>query len=415
MVLKSQHIRQVPKFKKGEQLLQNQQLPIQLLVDGQGTVFVNLNEIKPFSIILSTDTNPKSTGHGFELTIDESSAIFYQWDNGDRKKISCDLNVESALDKDNNCIYWLSLNTHNPERNLRYGKGEMRFKTQLTKVSILDQDEFKWIHNIKYVIFLGSINQESVQIWRDPVTIEPAIIVISNDEITMEFVANYEFTISANLTPECQKLYANIAGKEFILDTDDFPNFSEAIKRSINNPNGWCYKKLKEKSEEFGKKDEAATYLRITLGINQGDSPGVPYVMEIWPGGHYSPIHNHARANAIIRVLHGEIVVSLYSMLSLVATHQKPFSEQRLKQGEITWIAPELNQTHKLYNPNGKDSPCITIQCYLYSDKDNSHYEYFDYINNDGTEICQFDPVSDMDFLEFKNLMKEEWHNLHNI
>jgi predicted metal-dependent enzyme (double-stranded beta helix superfamily) len=273
----------------------------------------------------------------------------------------------------------------------------------------------KWIHNIKYVFFLGSINKKSVQIWRDPVTIEPPIIVISSDEITMEMIANYKFAISANLTSECQKLYANVAGKEFILDTDDFPKFSEAIKRSINNPDGWCYKKLKEKSEEFGKKDEAATYLRITLGINQGDSPGVPYVMEIWPGGHYSPIHNHARANAIIRVLYGEIIVSLYSMLSLVEIHQKPFSEQRLKQGEITWIAPELNQTHKLYNPNGKDSPCITIQCYLYNEKDNSHYEYFDYINNDGTEICQFDPVSDMDFLEFKKLMKEEWHNLHNI
>lgn len=45
-----------------------------------------------------------------------------------------------------------------------------------------------------------------------------------------------------------------------------------------------------------------ATYLRITLGQSLGNSPGQPYVVEIWPPGHYSSIHDHGDACAVIKV-----------------------------------------------------------------------------------------------------------------
>ena len=73
------------------------------------------------------------------------------------------------------------------------------------------------------------------------------------------------------------------------------------------------------------------------------------------------------------------------------------------------WITPALNQTHILINVY--EETCMTIPCYLYSIIDNRHYEYFDYITNDGKEIEAFDPNSDMAFLDFKKLMKEEWNN----
>ena len=75
---------------------------------------------------------------------------------------------------------------------------------------------------------------------------------------------------------------------------------------------------LKEKSTEFNpsKPNIKETYLRITLGQNSGESPGIPYVLEIWPSEHYSPIHSHAATDAIIRVLHGEINVKLFPFLS---------------------------------------------------------------------------------------------------
>jgi predicted metal-dependent enzyme (double-stranded beta helix superfamily) len=174
---------------------------------------------------------------------------------------------------------------------------------------------------------------------------------------------------------------------------------------------GWCNKILKEKANEFGQPNPDMTYLRITMGVNQGDSPGVPFVMEIWPPGHYSPVHNHAGANAVIRVLHGEITVNLYPMLSKY--HLQPFGVAKFGKDDVTWISPDLNQTHQLRNTNVAGPTCITIQCYMYGEGNTQHYSYFDYLNSQGQEE-QFDPNSDMDYLPFKELMKREWITMYN-
>jgi hypothetical protein len=158
-------------------------------------------------------------------------------------------------------------------------------------------------------------------------------------------------TVPASLTPTCQKLYDNVAGARFVLDTPDFPDFSAAIKASIlDEENGWCAQVLKKKADEFGKPDPQMTYLRITLGTNQGESPGIPFVMEIWPSGNYSPVHNHGGSDAVIRVLHGEITVSLYAFLAPEQT--VPFATKTFVKEDVTWISPRLNQVHKLHNLN---------------------------------------------------------------
>ena len=54
---------------------------------------------------------------------------------------------------------------------------------------------------------------------------------------------------------------------------------------------------------------------------------------------------------------------------------------------------------------------CITIQCYMYDNEDTTHYDYFDYLDDNGN-ILQYEPDSDMDFISFKNKMKEEWNSL---
>jgi predicted metal-dependent enzyme (double-stranded beta helix superfamily) len=213
----------------------------------------------------------------------------------------------------------------------------------------------------------------------------------------------------ANLSIVAQKLYECIAGKQFVLDTPDFPEFSQSIEHSIRTPGKWCHERLKQKSTEFDKNkpDEKETYLRITLGENNGESPGIPYVMEIWPSGHYSPIHTHAGASAVIRVLHGSINVSLFPFLS--GDVLEPFAKADFKQDDITWISPSLNQIHQLKNTGTKT--CITIQCYMYKQGNTSHYDYFDYLDGSGT-TQQYEPDSDMDFLEFKARMKQEWLEL---
>jgi hypothetical protein len=193
----------------------------------------------------------------------------------------------------------------------------------------------------------------------------------------MSDVALGTYLPKANLSLVAQQLYDCISGKKFVLDADDFPEFSQAIEYSIKTPNCWCNKRLQEKSTEFSKDkpNPTETYLRITLGQNDGESPGIPYVMEIWPPGHYSPVHNHSGADAIIRVLTGEINVSLFPFLS--ESGLKPFANVNFSKDQITWISPTLNQTHQLKNQGF--NTCVTIQCYMYDQDDDSHYDYFEY------------------------------------
>jgi uncharacterized cupin superfamily protein len=226
---------------------------------------------------------------------------------------------------------------------------------------------------------------------KDPVTMSKIPFAVKDtNEISMLDVATRDVFPKSFLSATSQRLYDCIAGKKFVLDDDDFPAFSLAIEYSIRTEGRWCNRKLKEK--------------RITLGENSGESPGIPFVMEIWPGGNSSPIHLHSGADAIIRVLSGSINVTLYPFLG---PNVKPFAVKDFYEGDITWISSNLNQTHKLHN-TVKEKACITIQCYMYESNDNSHYEYFDYLNeNDG--IQHFDPDSDADYLEFRKIMKQEW------
>jgi len=130
--------------------------------------------------------------------------------------------------------------------------------------------------------------------------------------------------------------------------------------------------------------------------------------MEIWPVGHYSPVHSHAGAHAVIRVLHGSIHTKLYPFLCAEKDTADHFSATDFPKNSITWISPTLNQVHKLENLDSNKEPCITIQCYMYDDENKQHYDYFDYIDSDGVKQ-QYEPDSDMEFLQFKELMKQEW------
>ncbi len=408
MIFNSIDIRNAPKMAK-RLMTNSNDAPVGLPVKGQGIGAVRVeNNQHPFSMILSTQEGGQ--GDGFSLHVEQDVVSFYQL--GKKTPLETLALKGVGLDEDKACRYWFSLDP--AACCLRYGKGEMRLLTTLMEHKYADpQDEndtsFDWVKEVSYVTV--NTAAEELEAWRDPVTIDPPIVVVPSKEMTMDMAANYWATVPEGLTPACQALYGNVSGEHFTLNTPDFPDFTDAIEYSIRSEDGWCHKKLLEKATEFGEKPNyEETYLRITMGRNQGNSPGIPYVVEIWPPGHYSPIHNHAGADAIIRVLHGEITVNLYPMLS--EYHQKPFARKVFKKNNITWLSPLLNQTHQLKNANINGPTCITIQCYQYGELNNSHYEYFDYLNEDTGLICQFTPNSDMDFIEFKALMRQEWQGV---
>jgi hypothetical protein len=330
--------------------------------------------------------------------------------NNSHTKILADPLNTSGLVYLHGAYFWFSLDSQNQK--LYAGIGEPRSETIIYTYTF-DSNELNkmFLESLSHVSYSKTrSNVHIIRISKDPITNSTPLIVKDTNDLTMMDIAKMTYIPKANLSTISQKLYDCISGTKFVLDDTGFPDFSKAIEYSIVTEGCWCNTVLKKKATEFNKDapNINETYLRITLGSNNGESPGIPYVMEIWPSGHYSPIHSHAGANAIIRVLYGEIHVKLFPFLCYEKEGIPIFGEADFKKDEITWISPTLNQTHQLENKCS--TTCVTIQCYMYDDDNKRHYDYFDYIDINGDKQ-QYEPDSDMDFVLFKQTMYLEWTN----
>jgi hypothetical protein len=359
-----------------------------LIVAGQGTVLFDASE--PCTLRFTDASGSQG------LTVE-----FSETDVQAHLVPSCepliDTNNTKGLSAEKGAYYWVSLDTHNLR--LQAGVGEARFGTGMYSFQFEPAQK-------KFLESLTTVKPRALQIrslLRDPITGSVPLSVKPADALTMDDIASGAYMPVANLSLTSQKLYNCISGRQFALNTPDFPDFVKAIEYSIATTGRWCYERMKQKADEFGKPVPLEAYLRITLGENNGESPGVPYVMEIWPPGHYSPVHNHGGSSAVIRVLSGTINVSLFPFLGAA----QAFAQESFKKEDVTWISPALNQVHQLKNLGTIDT-CITVQCYMYETSDTKHYDYFDYMDADN-KVQKFEPDSDMDFLSFKALMKAEW------
>jgi hypothetical protein len=394
---------------KSYSLINNKNNDLKLIIQGQG-VFLFENPVNNFSCMFNIYDYKKQNGLRIELN--ETSV-----------KINRLPDFIPLIDENNNqglsdkkgAYYWLSVDSQN--QRLYVGLGEARIENAIYEyIFSFNNDEER--KNIKsfleslVTICFSENNVFPLQLLRDPITKKIPLLIKNTQQLRMNHIANYKYLPSSHLSSTAQQLYYSISGKKFILDDKDFPHFSKAIEYSIATPGMWCYERLKAKSTEFDKDKPniLETYLRITLNQNNGESPGIPYVMEIWPIGHFSPIHNHGNAHAIIRVLHGKINVKLFPFLCDEPDTVDPFSEVQFVKNDITWISPTLNQVHQLTNLKTNKNTCVTIQCYMYDEKDKLHYDYFDYLDSK-EQKQQYEPDSDMDFIQFKETMKQEWEN----
>lgn len=368
-----------------------------LIIKGQGVIFFNTSSVCSLTFVDASGVD------GLQVKFYEKSIVSYMQPSGepliDTKNTGGIVNQQGAY-------YWVSLDAQN--QRISAGVGEARVENVYYSYTFNPSE-----HTItkKWMEGLVSVKGDQIQITkvlRDPITRKVPLAVKPTDDHTMDMIAEGIYLPVASLSTTAQQLYYTICGKHFVLNSADFPQFTQAIEHSIATPGCWCYERLKQKATEFNKDkpDPSETYLRITLGENNGESPGIPYVMEIWPVGHYSPIHNHGGASAIIRVLNGSVQVSLFPFLS--TDEVTPFGKHVFSKDDVTWISPTLNQVHQLKNLETNKDTCITIQCYMYEKDDNRHYDDFDYVEK-GQPIQQFEPDSDMDFVDFKKTMKKEW------
>ena len=243
---------------------------------------------------------------------------------------------------------------------------------------------------------------------RSPLTCNWPPLVLDSSKVTLLDLDSNSYTFSASLPIACRELYQNVAHSGVCLDLpsgNEQCKLSDAIRHSIESEDGILHKKLEDKAGKFGAKNKA--YLRVTLGMSRGNSPGIPYVLEIWPKNHGSPIHSHGNSYAVIKVIHGGLTISIYNK-HIKSENDKSLLDCDVKQDDVTWISPNWYQTHKLWN-NTSDY-CVTIQCYQYGDNDCHHWPYFSYISSEGTSE-DFLPTSDFTFREMREEVLKEYQD----
>ncbi|KAM3450001.1 hypothetical protein MY3296_006462 [Beauveria thailandica] len=226
-----------------------------------------------------------------------------------------------------------------------------------------------------------------------PVTVDLPPLVVTDQQISLEALESYSHTTIANLPATCQTLYHNVAGPNITVESPTFPQLPEAIEQSLKDPNKVCGKMLAEKKKLEPWITDKELYLRITVGDNLANSPGIPYVMEIWPPGHESPIHDHGEASAVIKVLYGNIDCTWYDDLQEGVVPKPLGPAIQLTKGNVTWLGKKQFQVHKLQN-NYK-TVCITLQCYQFDADDTVHNEHFDMLTNEGKKVA-WTPTSDL-------------------
>ncbi len=379
-------------------------------ITGQGTASVRLPEgtdVRSLTLQLRPAKAHGSPAIVVGLTVDTKSAVLWLEKNGERYPLANTAEPRALLQTGVHQSYWLSLDSNN--RRLRFGKGEMLLHLMQLEYAFPESSDPLRLGELAPALgrveVRGAGEHPHLVLRPIPVNLDPAPLVVRPEDVTLDLIANNSVSVAQNLPKECQLLYANVAGPNIRLASPDFPEFAQAIQYSIVTPGKMCFQRLKDKS----KGPDHFSYLRITLDGNLGDSPGQPYVLEIWPAGSHSPIHDHGQANAIIKVLHGQIRIEWFGTLS--PDDETSWGHMTAHAGDVTFLTPQYYQIHRLSNPSpypGGDF-CATIQCYRYANKDRQHYEYFDFIDDEKHHVEHFRPDSDWAYLDFKRLIQKEW------
>jgi len=264
-----------------------------------------------------------------------------------------------------------------------FNQPSLQFHKQIYKVEIQDYT----VTNKQFVL-------------SNPVVSDSPPIVISSDDMTLDHLVDNSAIVPQDLPLEAQRLFGKISGPLIKLK----PNDICSIQYSIDTPNMTLFNRLANKTT-FG--NPITTYIRVTIGKDQGNSPGVLFVLEIWPQGHNSPIHDHGNSVAIIKVLSGEIQSESFNPIDRGVINPIPILKKMFKKGDITYLTPLLYQTHRLTNIHPTKA-CITLQSYQYLDLDYNHYEFFDWLDKDGN-IQHFTPGSDFELSDLLHNVTAEY------
>jgi cysteine dioxygenase len=84
----------------------------------------------------------------------------------------------------------------------------------------------------------------------------------------------------------------------------------------------------------------------------------------VWNPGKGSPIHDHANAHCIMKVLAGELVETVYENPDQEAPKTSPLvvkSENRHQTNDVTYISDDIG-LHRVHNPS-TDQIAVSLHC----------------------------------------------------
>ncbi|CAC5369313.1 unnamed protein product [Mytilus coruscus] len=302
-----------------------------LSVNGQGTLVLTKNTHTPF--LLSVEDEK---GHYRIFVKIEKDQVSFIKCFGDQDEVLSSVRKKGSGIEDGKISYWFSYDRD--DLVLKYGKGYRMEETTILVHDFLQRikpqegkkirenlypyfnaEDKKFVRKYEFLDFVKyggglGVKEELVEFERDPFITNSSPLVMDSSKVNLYYLDEGNYIFSASLPVACRELYENINGCCLNYSQEvTGVLLSDAIRYIIETKGCILNKRLEEKASGFGKRDIKGTYLSITLGQRLGKSPGVPYVLEIWPKGHYSPVHNHGNATAIIKVLFGSIHFMIYN------------------------------------------------------------------------------------------------------
>ncbi len=301
-------------------------------------------------------------------------------------------------------VIWISfsnLDRQISENNfIKFGYGETLETNIIAHYTFKHNERFKSI-NIDNISIDSKVKVVESICFIDPFVKDFEPLIFPNKESLPIEVLNKNYKTKEDL-PEFSQLYEKINKvyiKKILID---------AIEYSIKTQDCALNKKLIEKSGGFG--DSKTSYIRVPMGPNFGNQPGQPYVLEIWPKGHYSPIHNHGNAAALIKLLCGKLKTEWFNPLA-ETNSKKPrvIKSGLINAGDIAWMTPFNYQTHKLTNEG--NSVAISIQAYSHTDSNTGKFysETFNYIKPDDAKLHHFYPNEDFSYDNLERIVLGEY------
>ncbi|KAJ5749925.1 Cysteine dioxygenase [Penicillium manginii] len=147
------------------------------------------------------------------------------------------------------------------------------------------------------------------------------------------------------------------------------------LKKYVSDPSDWI---------DYFYNDTSKNYTRNAIeNINQKAN----ILLLVWNPGKGSPIHDHANAHCIMKVLAGQLNETVYYTPDQESGEEKPLeikSSNTFGMNEVTYISDDIG-LHRVHNPSSSN---VAVSLHLYTPPNAADYGYN--IFNEATGSASF-------------------------